>query len=178
MIYEANVNTYGLGEVDFIPTYLLSSNRQMNSTNTNVGGWNSSALRIWLNDALFESFPSDLKAVISTKDTKVTSGNQSNTITTSIDKIWIPCEWEVFGARNYSGSAEDSLHYVYPVFTDQSSRIRTLGPSGANVDWWSSSPGIANSTDFCSVGGTGSYGRPSAGSTRGVLPCFRIAPDT
>ena len=176
LIFKANVNTYGEDEVDFIPTYCLATGRGMNTSNTNAGGWNACNMRSYLNETFLTMLPADLQAVISEKENKLTQGSQVNTLITSMDKIWLPAEYEVFGARTYSGSAEDSVHRQYPIFTDASSRVRTLGPNGAATFWWESSPYISNSTLFCGVGTDGAASYSYAGSASGVLPCFRIAP--
>lgn len=177
LIYEANVNTYGLGEVDFIPTYLLTTLKPMNSSATNAGGWNGCLMRTWLNETFIAQLPSDLQAVISNRDTIVSSGNKASTLVTSIDKIWLPCDWEVRGSNTHSASTENSIHTRYYSFTQ--SIIRTLGSTGSPYLYFVASADISNTSCFCSVnasGGGDSY--PSASSTCGVLPCFRIAPDT
>lgn len=176
LVFEANVNTYGLGEVDFIPTYCLPTGRGMNTSNTNAGGWNACNNRSYLNETFFNMLPADLQAVISTKDVKATQGSQVNTLVTSTDKIWLLSEWEVFGARTYSGSAEDSVHVQYPIFTDANSRIRTLGASGAATYWWLCSPHISHSSYFCYVNTSGAPDYDYASTASGLLPCFRIAP--
>ena len=176
LIFEANVNTYGLGEVDFIPTYCLATTRKQHNSDTNVGGWNASDLRDYLNNTLFGMLPADLQAVISEKPVKATSGNKVNTITISNDKVWIPTEKEVFGSITYSGSAESAVNINYPIFTDNSSRVRTQGSNGAAVAVWLASPYISNATAFCYVTTSGAPSYASASNSYGVLPCFRIAP--
>jgi len=96
LIFEANVNTYGLGEVDFIPTYCMAVTKQHHTSNTNAGGWNSSDIRNFLNNTFLLTLPDDLQTVISTKPVKATIGGQSNSLQTAEDKIWIPTEKEVF----------------------------------------------------------------------------------
>ena len=176
LVFEANVNTYGLGEVDFIPTYCMATTMQHHTSNTNAGGWNSSDIRTYLNNAFLSMLPADLQAVISEKPVKATIGSQSNTLQTAEDKIWLLTEKEVFGAITYSGSAENSVNRQYPVFTDSASRVRTQGASGAAVSVWLASPLVSNSTYFCSVTATGTPSYNNASTSIGVLPCFRIAP--
>ncbi|MBE5830801.1 MAG: hypothetical protein E7306_03570 [Butyrivibrio sp.] len=174
--FEANVNTYGLGEVDFIPANCLANTRQHHTSNTNAGGWNASDLRTWLNQTFITSLPSDLQAVISAKPVKATSGSQVNQIVTSNDKIWIPTEKEVFGGITYSGSTENSVNNQYPVFTNAASRVRTQGVNGAAVNVWLASPHVSDSTAFCIVATSGAPYSNGASNSYGVLPCFRIAP--
>ena len=176
LIFEANVNTYGLGEVDFIPTYCMAVTKQHHTSNTNAGGWNSSDIRDYLNNTFLLTLPDDLQAVISAKPVKATIGGQSNTLQTAEDKIWIPTEKEVFGQITYSGSSENSVNNMYPIFTDAASRVRTQGANGAAVRVWLASPYIGDSTHFCNVYTSGAPGTGYASTSDGVLPCFRIAP--
>ena len=120
--------------------------------------------------------PADLQAVISEKPVKATSGNKVNTITISNDKVWIPTEKEVFGSITYSGSAENAVNINYPIFTDNSSRVRTQGANGAAVGVWLASPNFGYTTSFCSVNTSGAPYGNGASNSYGVLPCFRIAP--
>ena len=176
LIYEANVNVYGLGEVDFIPTYCLANTRQHHTSDTNAGGYNASDIRTWLNETFLKMLPSDLQSVISQKPVKATSGSQVNTVITSNDKIWLLTEKEVFGQITYSGSTENAVNSQYPIFTDASSRVRTQGSNGAAVHVWLASPYISNSLSFCYVNTSGAPGNYGASNSYGVLPCFRIAP--
>lgn len=176
LIFKANVDTYGEGEVDFIPTYCMETLHRMNASDTNAGGWAGCEMRSYLNNTVFALLPADLQAVISEKAVKVTAGSQQNALVTSNDKIWLPAEYEIFGARTYSGSVEDAVHRQYPIFTDQASRVRTQGANGAACNWWESSPYISNSAYFCIVHSTGTASYSGASNAYGVLPCFRIAP--
>ena len=176
LIFQANVDTYGGGEVDFIPKYCLETLRYMNPSNTNAGGWAGCDMRTYLNNTFLALLPEDLQAVISEKEVKVTGGSQSNTLVTSNDKIWLLAEFEIFGARSYSGSSEDSVHRQYPGFTNQASRVRTQGANGAACAWWESSPLVSGSASFCCVASDGSASGDYASYAIGVLPCFRIAP--
>lgn len=177
LVFEANVNTYGLGEVDFIPTYCMATTKQHHTSNTNAGGWNSSDLRTYLNNAFLSMLPADLQAVISEKPVKATTGSQANQIQTANDKIWIPTEKEVFGSITYSGSTENAVNNQYSIFTDNASRVRTQGSNGAAVSVWLASPYISYSAGFCIVDTSGAPGSAHVSSSFGVLPCFRIAPD-
>lgn len=177
LIYEANVNTYGQGEVDFIPTYCMAVTKQHHTSNTNAGGWNNSDIRNFLNNTFILTLPEDLQAVISAKPVKATIGSQSNTLQTAEDKIWIPTEKEVFGQITYSGSAENAVNNMYPIFTDNASRVRTQGANGAAVIFWLASPSIGSSTNFCKVNTSGAPNNDGASASNGVLPCFRIAPE-
>ena len=154
----------------------MAVTKQHHTSNTNAGGWNSSDIRDYLNNTFLLTLPDDLQAVISAKPVKATIGGQSNTLQTAEDKIWIPTEKEVFGQITYSGSAENAVNNMYPIFTDAASRVRTQGANGAAVYVWLASPYIGNSTHFCLVSASGAPSYAYASTSYGVLPCFRIAP--
>ena len=176
MIQEKkNVQNNVIHHVDVVR--FMMATKQHHTSNTNAGGWNSSDIRNYLNNTFLLTLPDDLQAVISAKPVKATIGGQSNTLQTAEDKIWIPTEKEVFGQITYSGSSENAVNNMYPIFTDAASRVRTQGASGAAVYVWLASPYISNSANFCIVGTSGAPNADAAGNSRGVLPCFRIAPE-
>ena len=177
LVFEANVNVYGLGEVDFIPTYCMATTKQHHTSNTNAGGWNASDIRTYLNGAFLSMLPADLQEVISAKPVKATIGSQSNTLQTAEDKIWLLTEKEVFGGITNSGSSENAVNRQYPIFTDNASRVRTQGANGSAVLVWLASPSVSSSTYFCIVSTSGAPGNSYASYSYGVLPCFRIAPE-
>ena len=177
LVFEANVNVYGLGEVDFIPTYCMATTKQHHTSNTNAGGWNASDIRTYLNGAFLSMLPADLQEVISAKPVKATIGSQSNTLQTAEDKIWLLTEKEVFGGITYSGSSENAVNRQYPIFTDNASRVRTQGANGSAVGVWLASPNVGNSYSFCIVYASGAPNYSAASASHGVLPCFRIAPE-
>ena len=145
----------------------LSTTYAMNSSNTNVGGWESCALRTTLQDTIFNQLPSELRALIKKVKKKTSAGNQSSTINTTEDTLFLFSEVELFGSTTYSKSGEGTQ---YPIFTNNSSRIKKQGDSGSAYYWWERSPYASISTAFCLVDTDGSAGGTNASNTFGV--CF------
>ena len=145
----------------------LSTTYAMNSSNTNVGGWGSCALRTTLQDTIFNQLPSELRALIKKVKKKTSAGNQSSTINTTEDTLFLFSEVELFGSTTYSKSGEGTQ---YPIFTNNSSRIKKQGDSGSAYSWWERSPCASNSTSFCYVSTGGSAGSYAASNAGGV--CF------
>lgn len=132
---------------------LMASTRQMNSSNTNRGGFTGSAMYTWLQNTLLNSLPSDLQAVLKSVNKKTSAGSQSSTINTNAMKIFLFSEIEIFGSVTYSKSGEGSQ---YSRFATASSRIKYLSNgSGAASIWWERSPNGSNSNGFCSVNSNG-----------------------
>lgn len=147
---------------------LMANTRQMNSSNTNAGGFTGSDMYDWLQGTLLNSLPSDLRAVLKSVNKKTSAGSQSSTINTNAMKIFLFSEIEIFGSVTYSKSGEGSQ---YSRFATASSRIKYLsnGSGSANV-WWERSPYGDYSHGFCCVGSGGDAGHYSANLSWGV--CF------
>lgn len=147
---------------------LMANTRQMNSSNTNAGGFTGSDMYDWLQGTLLNSLPSDLRAVLKSVNKKTSAGSQSSTINTNAMKIFLFSEIEIFGSVTYSKSGEGSQ---YSRFATASSRIKYLSNgSGSASDWWERSPYGSNSNYFCRVDSDGGASLNVANSSRGV--CF------
>ena len=79
----------------------------MNTTNTNVGGWESSQGRIWLNNVFYNALPTEWQSIIKPVKIIATNGNKSTSITTSIDKIYLPSLREIGGSASNAGYIEE-----------------------------------------------------------------------
>ena len=81
--------------------------RQMNSTNTNVGGWEALEMRTYANCDFFNKLPSDLQNLII--DTKVISGHGSADTSnfTSTDKIYLLSVHEIYEDGTESNLSEN-----------------------------------------------------------------------
>lgn len=147
---------------------LMTSTRQMNSSNTNAGGFTGSDMYEWLQGTLLNSLPSDLRAVLKSVNKKTSAGRQSSTINTNAMKIFLFSEIEIFGSFTSSKSGEGSQ---YSRFATASSRIKYLSNGSGSADrWWERSPDGDDSDAFCSVRSNGSAGINSASFSVGV--CF------
>lgn len=147
---------------------LMANTRQMNSSNTNAGGFTGSDMYDWLQGTLLNSLPSDLRAVLKSVNKKTSAGSQSSTINTNAMKIFLFSEIEIFGSVTYSKSGEGSQ---YSRFATASSRIKYLSNgSGSANRWWERSPRGNDSNFFCTVSSSGTAGDNHADFSRGV--CF------
>ena len=165
---------YPANTADFISVELMADSHRMNATSTNVGGWNSSEMRTYLNNTVYPTLPSDLKNIVINKTHMRTQGNESTTLISADDKLWLPTEWEVFGRATY-GSETSNYNKHYSIFPNINSRIKykKAAPTTA-VAWWLSSPYTSNAMHFCSVytNGNGTY--YGAGVSYGVALGLRI----
>lgn len=156
----------GKAPMTFMMNDLLATTYNMNSSNTNTGGWNSSAMRTRMSTFL-NQLPADLRAVIKPVKKKTTSGNQSTTIQTTNDSLWLASCVEVGLETTGTGYKDEGV--TYPLFVDNASRIKKLsnGAGSANY-WWLRSPYTGNTTNFRRVSTDGSGNGGSASHTFGV----------
>ena len=158
--------------------------RQMNSTDTNVGGWPAMELHSYANGDFFNKLPSDLQNLII--DTKVISGHGSTsgeTNFTSTDKIYLLSAHEVWedGTSNPVSSKVTAWDKTRQLDYYKNLGVTTSSYSGAikkynnsNSDWWLRAADSGYSSDFLYVYGNGSWSNDIADYTYGFAPAFRI----
>lgn len=137
--------------------------KQMNSSNTNAGGWTDCAMRSTHLPAILALMPSAVQAGIKEVNKKTSAGSQSTTINTTADKLFLLSEIEIFGSVTYSKSGEGS-QYAY--YSAGNSKVKNR--SGSAYIWWERSPYGSNSTYFCYVSSSGDANDYYASSAIGV----------
>lgn len=156
----------GKAPMTFMMENLLAGTNNMNSTNTNVGSWSASAMRSRMATFL-NQLPADLRAVIKPVIKKTTAGNQTTTIQTTTDSLWLPSPKEVGLHTTETGYKDEGTQY--PLFTDNASRIKKLSNgTGSAYYWWTRSPNAGNSSSFRCVASDGSSNYYNASNTSGV----------
>ena len=112
-----------------------------------------------------------------------TAGNQSTDIVTSQDYLYLPSYTEVgFGTGTpYINEIDPDVYgstkanAVWPVFTDNASRIKRIGGSaGTATIWWLRSPNHSSSSNWFAPTTSGAYGQNAANNTSGVAFGFSI----
>lgn len=146
--------------------------RHMNSSDTNTGGYNASAMKTYLDGVFALGLGSALG-----------SSDYLYTISRAISKkgstewvrntVFLPTEVEVFGVATYG---DDQIAWntnvQYPIYRD-SSYYRCKKYNGSRAWWWEGTPDAANSTCFCRVFDNGrSYYNDAVNSGGGVAPAF------
>lgn len=149
--------------ISMITRDLLPNTRQMNSSNTNVGGFPASALYDYLNGTILNALPSDLRSALKTTYKWYGTGNNTTNGQWHGSKVWVPLEYEMFGTTTYSPATEHSTGNArkYPIFTDGASRVKRLNNGSGSAEWyWEASPHASTTGLFCGVfsGGDASAG--------------------
>ena len=141
----------------------LNQTQQMNTSNTNTGGWNGSAMRGRMS-TYKSQLPAALRNVIKTvKKKSGTGGGSSSGTQQTNDDLFLLSEIEIFGTTTYSVAGEGTQYEWYKA---GNSRIKKVNGS-ANY-WWERSPHSGNTNYFCFVGSSGSAGYCAAADSYGV----------
>jgi len=169
----------GMSNGDFYMVGVMTANRKMNSTNTNVGGWDACELRTWLNDTLFPTFEPGWRNFISLSDTLANAGNQSSNITTSKDYLRIPSHAEVgfdVAAVPYKNEIDANAEEVtFSCYTDNNSRIKKqFNGEGSAQYWWLRSADAGGSVAFRAVYYNGYSNPGNANLSYGVCVGFSV----
>lgn len=180
--------------IDFISRDCLAGTKQFNTTNTNNGTetepnpWRASALFSTLNNTVYGTLPSDLKACIIQKRALLESRYASSGALTApsgwawnnMGNLWIPTEVEVFGTAHWShhgyGTAGGGCNLQYPIFKGGAKHIiKGAGNGGGRCHWWEASADSGNSSSVCYVDDYGNARSSAASSANIYAPlCFRI----
>lgn len=141
----------------------LNQTQQMNTGNTNTGGWNGSAMRGRMS-TYKSQLPAALRNVIKTvKKKSGTGGGSSSGTQQTNDDLFLLSEIEIFGTTTYSVAGEGTQYEWYKA---GNSRIKKV--NGSADYWWERSPRSGNATYFCYVDSSGSANYTNADYSRGV----------
>ena len=136
---------------------------QMNSSNTNNGGWTNCAIRSTRLPAILNLMPAEVQAAIKEVQKKTSAGSQSSSIQTTNDKLFLLSEIEIFGSTTYSFAGEGTQYAYY-----QAGNSKVKNRSGRASLWWERSPRSGDSYYFCIVTNLGGANDGNANSLYGV----------
>ena len=165
-IIGKNHDTYasgGTAPLTFQMHDCYDETKQMNSSSTNSGGWQNSAMRTTHLPAILNLMPAEVKAAIRDVQKKSSAGNQSSSIQTTNDKLFLLSEIEIFGSTTYSFAGEGKQYDYYKA---GNSKVKNLSGSAGN--WWERSPRGSSSTRFCRVYSNGYADAYTASNSDGV----------
>ena len=142
----------------------------MNSSNTNSGGWKSSAMRTSTMATMKGYLPAALQTAIKpVNKVSGTGGGSSSGTETVSDSCFLLAEIEIFGSTTYSVSGEGTQYAYYKA---GNSKVKNKGGS-ANI-WWERSPNSGYSNNFCRVISSGAADFHNASSSFGVAFGFCV----
>lgn len=165
-IIGKNHDTYAAGgtaPLTFQMHDCYTETKQMNSSDTNSGGWRNSAMRTTHLPAILNMMPAEVKAAIRDVRKKSSAGNQSSSIQTTNDKLFLLSEIEIFGSTTYSFAGEGKQYAYY-----QAGNSKVKNRSGSAHTWWERSPRSSSAASFCYVTRGGNANTNVASGSFGV----------
>ena len=158
----------GKAGLTFETTSDFSGGLQMNSTDTNIGGWEKSNLRRRLNSGdLWNLLPSELTAGMKqvAKVTDNTGGGKTGKPTVTADKVFLLSVTEVFGNKQ-----SDGVQYEY--YADKGVNITNFGGASSAFYHWTRTAYPERDTNFRCIYGDGGSSTCRASGENRAFPAF------
>ena len=157
----------------------IITTHNMNSSNSNVGGYPASSMYTYIQNDIYNALPKELKDVII--PTYVVSGHGSTSgeenFVTEQDKVYLLSGKEVYGSDTYDTSSNLTRQLEYysnlgVTASNKSGALKKL--NGSNASWWLRSAYSYSTYDFRYVSSTGRLNNSRATNADGVAVAFRI----
>lgn len=152
----------------------------MNNSENNSGGWNSSLMRTITLPLVKSSLPSELTSVIKTttiySDNTGGGSDTASYVTATQDDLYLLAEFEIFGASSLANSAEKNFQQQYAYYASGNSSMKYKHNQMAmSVYWWERSVSATYWNAFCLVFDTnGSAANSFSQYSRGLAPAFKV----
>ena len=167
--YGATTKT-GKAGITFQMHDMFATTYQMNSSETNSGGWKSSAMRTSTMATMNGYMPAAWQAAIKpVNKVSGTGGGSSSGTETVSDSCFLLAEIEVFGSTHYSVSGEGTQYAYY-----KAGNSTRKNKGGSAYSWWERSPYSGFSRNFCIVDSGGNKYVNDASYSRGVAFGFCV----
>ena len=151
----------------------------MNNNNSTTGGWASCNMRNNTLPLVKSAMPSDLQSVLKTTtiytDNTGGSSTSASYVTATQDELYLLAEFEIFGARSYANTAEQTKQQQYAYYVAGNSKVKYNYSSTATaVYWWERSVSATGTNYFCVVSAGGAAGYYLANISYGLAVAFKI----
>ena len=167
--YGATTKT-GKAGITFQMHDLFATTYVMNSSNTNSGGWKSSAMRTSTMATMKGYLPAAWQTAIKpVNKVSGTGGGSSSGTETVSDSCFLLAEIEIFGSTTYSVSGEGTQYAYY-----KAGNSKVKNKDGSAAHWWERSPFSGSSSGFCRVNSGGGAVNRYASSSGGVAFGFCV----
>lgn len=171
-IIDKDHDTYtagGTAPLTFQLHELYATRYQMNSSDTNSGGYGGSAMHTTHLPAIKALMPSEVRAAIKPVNKLTSAGNKSTDIEVVSCDLFLLSEIEKFGTVVRSIAGEGSQYAYYSAGNGD---FKYQPGSSTEMEWWERSPSKVGNTTFCCVGADGDCAHDSASQSFGVSFCF------
>ena len=151
----------------------------MNNNNSTTGGWASCNMRNNTLSLVKAALPSDLQSVLKTTtiytDNTGGSSTAASYVTATQDDLYLLAEFEIFGARTYANSAEQTKQQQYAYYVAGNSKVKYRHDSTATaVIWWERSVSATAANSFCNVYSGGTANISGAYRSYGLAVAFKV----
>ena len=151
----------------------------MNNNNSTTGGWASCNMRNNTLPLVKSALPSDLQSVLKTTtiytDNTGGSSTAASYVTATQDELYLLAEFEIFGARTYANTAEQTKQQQYAYYVAGNSKVKYNYSSTATaVTWGGRSVSATSRNRFCAVDTDGAAGYAAAFFSAGLAVAFKI----
>ena len=151
--------------ITWITVDQLATTYNMNSNNTNSGGYPASAMKTYV-DGLLTSMPAKVQSMI-VPAVKTSYAYGSSTNYSGTYSLWIPSVREMFSEIEATNSRESNGPSYTDVFSSNSARVKKR--NGSASYYWLRSASSSISYYFCGVNSSGSFNNSSASGSIGVV---------
>ena len=119
---------------------------QMNTSNTNSGGYDSTTMHTTHLPNILSTMPSEVQECIRQVNKLTSAGNNSSTIETIACNLFLLSKVEVFNNNEYAYSGEGKQYAYYSEGNGTGKNF-----SGSESTWWLRSPVNGYNTAFCTA---------------------------
>lgn len=165
--YYLSDNTSKRCSFSLLASHLLGRTKKWNSSNTNVGGWASSALNNSLNTRLYKAMPTQIRELLKKVIVYSSIGNMSTELSSSDCYITIPALIEVDPTQTSEPYNSEGVPISYLSTNDSRKRAFDNGDYNA---YWLRSPNVGYANYVWRVDESGqTQGITNASGSLGVL---------
>lgn len=145
----------------------LKETGYMNSSLSNIGGWDKCTRRTWCNGTYRNSIPATLRPIFKQFKTYAASGTGPANVE-STDYFALFSEKEIFGSTKYANPRAEAQNSQLDYYKTSSNHIKRL--NGSEFHWWERSPYNGDRRRFCRVYSSGSENNANATALYGLAP--------
>lgn len=144
------------------------TSQQINSTLSNIGGWELCSLRTDIINNVLPVFQSAVGGVIRPVIKRSGKGYSDQTIGETTDSLWLPSQYEIYANETnvVSGEKPEDISICYPRFSSNSDRKKYV--NGTYAIWVTRSAVTPNSTNYRTVSAAGTTGGANANIAQGI----------
>lgn len=149
---------------------VMNAAHQMNTSNSNAGGWAATDMRSFLNETVFPELPLWLQKLVKTVQVRSSIGETKTGIAISHDRLFLASVGEYYSRTEevpYRDEVDpEAEERVFSNVYDNATAVKkTFNGEGAAAGYWTRSPDAAAADRFVYVHQNGSLGDSSPATT-------------